>query len=74
MVTAKNNLSEIWFDVHRLLLTIIRGSPAEAADEIFEMLGRLDEGDKHQLWAWLSEHDPNLKQWLIKQGNQRRAV
>ena len=74
MRTAKTNFPEICTDIHRLLVTIIRGNPAEAAEDIFEMLGRLDEDDKQQFWAWLTEHDPNLKHWLVRQGRQRRVA
>lgn len=74
MATAKTNFSEIGADIHRLLVTIIRGNPAGAAEDIFEMLGRLDESDKQQFWAWLTKHDPNLKQWLIAQGKPYRRA
>jgi hypothetical protein len=74
MATAKTDPAEICADIHRLLVTIIRGNPPGAADDIFEMLGRLDVTDKQQFWGWLSQHDPNLKRWLIQQGSTRRAA
>ncbi|MGF1518138.1 MAG: hypothetical protein ACFCVB_10085 [Nodosilinea sp.] len=71
MQTAKTNPNEICADIHRLLVTVIRGNPQGAAADIFDLLGRLDPGDKQQLWAWLDQRDRNLKQWLI---NQRSAA
>ena len=74
MQTAKTDPAEICADIHRLLLTIIRGAPTRAAEDIFDLLERLDQDDKRLFWNWLTQHDPNLKQWLIKQGTQRRAA
>ncbi len=62
--------------IHRLLLTILRGNndnPTAAAAEIFELLSRLDDSDKRIFWDWLSEHDSNLKRWLRRQGRRRAA-
>lgn len=74
MQTAKTDPNEICADIHRLLLTIIRGDPNGGKDKVFYLLGWLDPSDKQQLWAWLDERDRNLKQWLMTQGNQRRAA
>ncbi|MEA5452030.1 hypothetical protein VB780_25880 [Leptolyngbya sp. CCNP1308] len=74
---AKHDPAEICSDIHRVLLTIVRGYGRDrhgAANEIFDMLGRLDPDDKQQLWVWLDQRDRNLKQWLMTQGNQRRAA
>jgi hypothetical protein len=74
MQTAKTDPTEICADIHLLLVTVIRGNPQGAAADIFDLLGRLGPDDKQQLWAWLDQHDRNLKQWLRTQGNQRKAA
>lgn len=73
MQTAKTEPNEICTDIHRLLLTIIRGDPHGSRAEVFYLLGQLDPDDKRQFWVWLDQRDRNLKQWLMTQGNQRRA-
>lgn len=77
MQTAKIDPIEICTDIHQLLVTIIRGYGRDhsgAVSEIFDLLGRLDPEDKQQFWVWLDRSDRNLKQWLMTQGNQRRAA
>jgi hypothetical protein len=73
MQTAKTDPNEIYADIHRLLLTTIRGDPNGGRDKVFYLLGQLDADDKQQFWVWLDQCDRNLKQWLMTQGNQRRA-
>lgn len=67
MQTAKTDPNEICADIHRLLLTIIRGDRKGGRDEIFYLLGQLEPEDKLQFWVWLDQCDRNLKQWLINQ-------
>lgn len=77
MQTAKIDPIEICADIHQLLVAIIRGYGRDrggAVSEIFDLLGRLDPEDKQQFWVWLDQRDRNLKQWLMTQGNQRRAA
>lgn len=43
-------------------------------DDCLDLLGALDRAEKRALWRWLTEHDPNLKQWLKLQGDRRAAA
>jgi len=43
--------------------------------DLFDLLGRLESGDKRQFWGWLGETAPNIRRWLMaKAGGSRRAA
>ena len=62
-------------DVHRWLIAVIRQQPTRAdIHDCLNLLRALDRTEKRDLWRWLAEHDPNLKQWLKVQGQQREVA
>lgn len=59
-------------DLHRWLTTVVRNKPDwEDIEDCFDLLSRLSQQEKQAFWAWLTQHDPNLKQWLVQQGRRR---
>lgn len=62
-------------DLHNWLMAVLRSRPTHTdVDDCLDLLGRLDRNDKRDFWRWLSQNDPNLKQWLKLQGQQRGAA
>jgi hypothetical protein len=61
--------------LHQWLVSVIRANPTRAdIDDSLDLLSKLDRGDKRAFWQWLATHDPNLKQWLKAQGQQREVA
>ena len=59
-------------DLHCWLTTVLRSAPLRAdIDDCLDLLSRLSQQEKRMFWRWLSQQDPNLKQWLTQQGKQR---
>ncbi|PSN16260.1 hypothetical protein C7293_03375 [filamentous cyanobacterium CCT1] len=73
MQMPETNPDGICHDIHQLL-KIIRSKHQKISADIFALLGQLDPDGKRQFLTWLDQHDHNLKQWLLIQGNQRRAA
>jgi hypothetical protein len=62
-------------DIHHWLIAVIRQQLTRAdIDDCLDLLGALNRTEKRDLWRWLAEHDPNLKQWLKLQGDRRAAA
>lgn len=62
-------------DLHHWLVTVLRNQPTRTdVNDCLDLLGRLSQSEKRAFWAWLNQQDPNLKQWLTQQGQQRRAA
>lgn len=57
--------------IHNIVLAMARLKPSDRdVADILDLLSRLDQLEKQHFWDWLHEHDPNLKKWLIYQGNR----
>ncbi|MEO0985978.1 MAG: hypothetical protein AAFY20_10550 [Cyanobacteria bacterium J06639_14] len=59
-------------NIHRWLAAVVRSQPTRTdVEDCLDLLGKLDRAEKRDLWRWLAEYDPNLKQWLKLQGDRR---
>jgi len=59
-----------------VIQAFIRMAPYSDRDlaDLFDLLGRLDPGDKRFFWGWLGDNAPNIKKWLMATGGSYRRA
>ena len=64
---------EALLSVLNTFLAMAPHSDRDLAD-LFDLLGRLEQGQKAAFWAWLGENAPNVRKWLMATGGSYRRA